>query len=333
MKKWSKFQHPEVKYMPLYFAIYQDLLAENGQYFIFQYVFDYFLSVTISEIRGQLVGNFQLLMNALPFINSSVLERSSETLCENLKHLNIHKPKQMKPQSDQEFGFYLAGFIEGAGHFSNKNQLIISFHIQDIRLAYYIKSRLGYGTVKKIKNKQAVSYVLSNQEGLLKVIGLINGKIRTPMKQNEIKTNITYPLNKQPLDDSSLTNNYWLAGFCDADGSFQVKIIYREVRKLPEIRLSLQIDQKENYILEKILEEFGGSIRYRKKADTYYYSSISYGVAYKFISYFRAYHLMSFKYVNYLKWCKVYSYIEIREHLTNEGVNKIINQKKSMSSK
>lgn len=318
--------------MPLYFAIYQDILADNGFFIFYQYVFDYFFSVTISEIRGQLVGNFQLLINALPFINSSVLKRSSETLCENLKHLNIHKPKHIKPKSDQEFGSYLAGLIEGHGHFSNQNQLIISFHIQDIRLAYFIKSRLGYGTVKKEDVKQTVSYIISNKEGLLKVIGLINGKIRTPMKQNQIITNITYPLNKQPLDNSSLTNNYWLAGFCDADGSFQVKIIYREVRKLPEIRLSLQIDQKKNYILEKILEEFGGSIGYRKKTDTFYYSSVSYGVAYKFISYFRNYHLISYKYVNYLKWCKVYSYIEIKEHLTNEGVNKIINQKKSMIS-
>lgn len=327
------FLHPEVKYMPLYFAIYQKILAENVLSSIYQNVFDYFLSVTISETRGQLVGNFQLLINALTLNNSSILRRSSETLCENLKHLNIHKPKHIKPISDEEFGSYLAGLIEGDGHFSNQNQLIISFHIQDIRLAYFIKSRLGYGSVKKIQNQRAINYVISNKEGIEKVISLINGKIRTPIKYNQIIKNITYPFNKLPLDNTSLTNNYWFAGFCDADASFQVKIIYRQLKKLPEIRLSLQIDQKNNYILEKILEEFGGSIGYRQKTDTYYYSSVSYSAAYKLISYFRVNHLSSYKYVNYLKWSKVYSYIEIREHLTNSGINKIIDQKKSMNYK
>ena len=342
--------------MPLNFAVYQKILAD-----LYQYISDYFISVTISDTRGQLVGNFQLLINALTFFNSSVLKRSSETLCESLKNfsqahpsvpripaLNIHKPKHIKPKSDEQFGYYLAGLIEGNGHFSNQNQLIIYFHVQDIKLAYYLKSRQGYGTVKKIKDKQAINYILSNKEGILKVIGLINGKIRTPIKYNQIITNhpgsLRGPLNKLPLDNTSFSNNYWLAGFCDADASFQVKIIHRQKNQpgvkinpqpllrpsLPEIRLSLQIDQKTSFILDKILEEFGGNIGYRKKLDTYNYSSVSYSVAHKFISYFRIFHLLSYKYVNYLKWCKVYSYIQIKEHLTPQGVKKIIQQKESM---
>ena len=269
--------------MPLNFAVYQNILAD-----FYQYLFDYFFSVTISDTRGQLVGNFQFLIHALTFINSLALKRSSETLCENLNILSSHNPKYSKPQSDQQFGYYLAGLIEGDGHFSNQNQLILAFHIYDIRLAYYLKSRQGYGSVKKVKDKQAVTYIISNKEGLLKVISLINGKIRTPLKYNQIIQNITYPLNKLPLDNTSFSNNYWLAGFCDADASFQVKIINRLTSNtsLPEIRLSLQIDQKEDYILNKILQEFGGSIGYRKKFNTYYYSSVNYNVAYKFISYF-----------------------------------------------
>lgn len=320
--------HPEVKYMPLNFAIYYNILAEILIHV--QNEFDYYLSVTISDPRGLVVGNFQLSFSAPPLLGNSVLESTSETLRENLKHLKIHKPKHKMPKSDAEFGYYLAGLIEGDGHFSKQNLLVISFHIQDIRLAYYLKSKLKFGSVRKVKGKEAATYVISNKEGLLKVISLINGKIRTPVKHSQIQTNVSYPIHQLPLDTTPFTNNYWFAGFCDADASFQVKIIYRDNRKKAEIRLSLQIDQKTRYILDRIFEEFGGSIGHRVKTDTYYYSSVSYSVAHKFLSYFRVFHLLSYKYVNFIKWSKVYQYIESREHLTDKGIKKIITQKDSM---
>ena len=290
------------------------------------------MSVTISDSRGQLVGNYQTLLNALPLINEFNLESSSETLRENLKHISIHKPEYKFPESDEEFGYYLAGQIEGDGHFSKQNQLIISFHIKDIKLAYYIKSKLGFGNVRKVKDKEAVNFIISNKKGLFKVIDLINGKIKTPVKYNQIITNLTYPITQQPINNSSLNNNYWLAGFCDADASFQVKIIPRLNHIKHEIRLSLQIDQKERFILDKILTEFGGNIGHHKTKNTFYYSSVSFGVAYKFINYFRKYHLLSYKYINYLKWSKVYEQIESKKHLTSEGIQRIIALKNSMSS-
>lgn len=49
------------------------------------------------------------------------------------------------------------------------------------------------------------------------------------------------PLVIQEKDTSSLKRGYWLAGFSDADGSFQIKIISRKDRKQGyEIRLKLR---------------------------------------------------------------------------------------------
>jgi len=64
-----------------------------------------------------------------------------------------------------------------------------------------------------------------------------------------------------------------LAGFSDADASFQIKIISREGRAKPEIRLNFQVDQKERLLLDLIKNYFGGNIGYREKQDTYYYGS------------------------------------------------------------
>ena len=89
-----------------------------------------------------------------------------------------------------QFGHYLAGLIEGDGHFSSKQQLVIVFHSLDASLAYYIKKRLGYGSVKKVKNKNAIILIISAKEGMEKVINLINGKIRTENKFNQINNNI-----------------------------------------------------------------------------------------------------------------------------------------------
>jgi hypothetical protein len=68
-----------------------------------------------------------------------------------------------------------------------------------------------------------------------------------------------------------------------------------------EVRLNFQIDQKKNYLLILIKNLLGGNIGYRKNQDTYYYGSTSFGSAKKVINYFDNFHLLSSKYVNYLK--------------------------------
>lgn len=285
--------------------------------------------VTIFNLKGQLVGNSN--ESDLALTNSDLINgSSSETLRENLKILSIHHPKHKKPSSDNDFGFYLAGLIEGDGHFTKQNQLIIAFHEKDISLAYFLKSFIKFGQIHKVKNKAAVIYIVSKKEGILKIINLINGKMRTFFKWNQVKNNITYQFDWLPLDESPLNKNWWLAGFIDADGSFQIKIINRENHIKPEIRLNLQIDAKKDHILKIIHNEFGGSLGYRDKNDTYYYQSVNYGVAAKFANYLREYHLLSYKYINYLKWYKVYLMIQDKKDLTNIGIDKIIKIKNSM---
>ena len=109
---------------------------------------------------------------------------------ENIKSISDHVPKHLRPLNDEQFGHYLAGLIDGGGHFSSKQQLVIVFHSLDAPLAYYLRTRLGFGTVRKIKDKNAYLLIVAARKGIELVINLINGKIRLESKFDQITKNI-----------------------------------------------------------------------------------------------------------------------------------------------
>lgn len=316
------FGHPEVNNISLIMLLYAGITS------LFSLKYSIFIEIVKKFKRwSQSAGN--------TFYKSG----TSETKCnntENIKNISIHVPTHLKPLNDEQFGHYLAGLIDGDGHFSSQQQLIIVFNSIDVKLAYYIKKIINFGSVRKVKNKNAYLYIVSNKDGIIKIIHLINNKIRTLNKYNQIinllndykylNENLEFFLNK-----TNDFNNHWIAGFSDADGSFQIKILNKSERSKPEIRLNFQIDQKENYILLLIKEVFGGNIGFRKIKNTYYYGSTSFGSAKNVINYFDAYHLQSSKYLNYLKWRKVYIMVQNKEHLTEKGVDLIKNIKKFMN--
>nr|YP_009364335.1 LAGLIDADG endonuclease [Ophiocordyceps sinensis]ARF03425.1 LAGLIDADG endonuclease [Ophiocordyceps sinensis] len=243
---------------------------------------------------------------------------TSETIRDNtekIKNISIHLPTHLRPLNDEQFGHYLAGLIDGDGHFSCQQQLVIVFSSPDVQLAYYIKSIIGFGNVRKVKDKNAYLYIISNREGIIKVLHLINKKLRTDNKFNQVVNrilidskykdlNINWKKNTELRPEN--LNNHWLAGFCDADASFQIKIVNKINRPRPEVRLKLQIDQKSKDLLLLIKDIFGGYIGYRESQNSYYYESTDFGSAKKVIKYFDKYHLQSSKYRSYLKWRKAY---------------------------
>lgn len=137
------------------------------------------------------------------------------------------------------------------------------------------------------------------------------------------------------INTSKDLDNHWLAGFIEADGSFQIKILERVKTSggtRLEIRLSMQVDQKTRLLLDLFKEKFGGNIGYRKTQNTYYYSSTSFGSARKVIKYLDEYHLLSSKHLNFLKWRKAYVLVQEKKHLTAEGQARTLKIKYSMNS-
>ena len=317
------FGHPEVKFVGLLTLLYAGTASLNS----FEYSI-YKDTVKKSKQRSKSAGN-NLKIGTSETARNEITVNSLTFNQERLKLISDYVPKHLKPVNDEQMGHYLAGLIDGDGHFSKIQQLVIAFNSSDAFLAYYVKKIIGYCNVKKVKHKNAYLLIVSRKAGMLKVLNLIKGKLRTEHRFNQVITNI---LNSNIYKDTNIDfkinnsndfNNHWLAGFSDADASFQIKIIKRDTRPIPEIRLNYQIDQKKDSILISIKNYLGGNIGYKAHQDTYYYDSTSFGSAKKVIGYFDKYQLQSRKHLSYLRWRKTYILIQNKEHLTEKGLYKI----------
>lgn len=245
--------------------------------------------------------------------------RSSETTRKDIylqKEPSVHRSSHHYPKTDNEWGWYLAGLIDADGSFSDVSisqpNLTICFHIKDIHLAYKIRSFLTFGTISKIKNKNACKFVLTNQTGLIFLLKILNKKLQHKQKQERCSALcIFYKI--LPLDNNNLNslfnfNNHWLAGFIDGAGSLQIKVLKRKNKT--EVRLQLQIELMKQtvYLLYLIKTSFGGNLYFRKKTNSYYYNTTSFFVYKKFINYLDHYHLCSNKYKEYVIWRRAYFY-------------------------
>lgn len=266
--------------------------------------FNYFIlknKVKKLKVSSKSAGNLLLK-------NSGTSETLRNKIIMNLKAIrsvSIHVPDYLRPISYEEFGYYLAGLIDSSGDINKKKQLVIVFKEIDFSLAYYIKKRIGYGSVKKIKDKNTILLVISKEKGVKKVLALINGKLKSRIKYNQITRNcLNY---KDYMDQinfrkslSKNLDNHWLAGFSDSLGNF-----YEDYSNPLESDLHFKINWNDISVLLLIKEYLGGNIVYNSSINLYTFKATSYVIYIEnIINYFDKYHLLSKNYINFLKWRK-----------------------------
>ena len=278
---------------------------------------------------GQSAGNFSI---------STKATASTKNIYNGyikLPKISEHVPNHNSNLTDSEFGYFLAGLIEGDGWFGKK-ELHIIFTENDTPLAYLIKKRIGYGNVYKIRNKKAVRYICKHTKGLSVILTLINGKLISFPKYNQLikqeydkkfKCQILPPSNKISLD------NYWLAGFTQADGCFHISLAKSKTHKTGySVRLEFSLKQNDRTPL-KLLNDLvlmGNLSQY--SSGIWCYKSTGFKTAFLLINYFDSYNLFSSKYVSFLKFRKVYILITEGQHLQKKGILKIKNIKTKGSS-
>lgn len=219
-------------------------------------------------------------------------------------YISDHLNKHLRPKSDEEFGYYLAGLIEGDGYFGD-HKFEIAFNKEDTFLAYFIKKQIGYGSVLKLKNRNSVRYVLRHSEGLKRVINLVNGKFLTNSKIDQLlkhKYNIKFNITILPPTNFNLNSNHWLTGFTDAEGSFVIHLAKSKTQKsILSLRLEFTIKQRNDKILKLIKKFLGGNLYFLNSEEIFYYNSSNFKTAKNVVDYFDIFQLNSSKLIKYLK--------------------------------
>lgn len=188
--------------------------------------------------------------------------------------------------------------------------------------------------------------------GLIKVIGLINGHLRTP-KIFQFNAMIHW-INKstgdciptQTVDHSDINGNAWLAGFIEADGSFDIRVSQTSTGSIKNrVSARLRLEQRKfdpvtnasySDIMNAIATALGttlsssthnGGIEYFLIEAT---SAKARGII---VCYFTMYPLFSSKRLNYLDWYTCHNMIVNKTHTTPEGRELALKLKLGMNSK
>lgn len=328
------FGHPEVIYIGFLTSLYA------GKTYNFKYSIKIFIDI---------VKMLKLSLSA----GNRIID-TPETLCDefvsNIPYLSLHKTKHLKPVSIDTFGSYLAGIIDGNGNFELQYSksivdsyvdsyavLYITFDSIDISLAYYIKSKIGYGNVKYIMSNNTYLLIIDNQSGVLKVLNLINYKIKTNKIYDQITNDLYIFLEhhnlKFNMDRNNCFMNRWLAGFIDANGSFDLKI-FRSIHNIKNINLIFTLDninEIDNIILLLIKNYIGGNIYYNKDKNRFFFKSNDLKSLINVINYIDTFHLLSQKHIDFIKWRKAYLIIQNKDYLTVTGYNKLLKLKNSLN--
>ena len=269
------------------------------------------------------------------------------------ENIALCTPVKLKDKN-KNFGSYLAGIIEGDGAIyipkkKGASMIVISFHTKDLPLALLIQKNLNAGNIYKIKGKNAYSYTISDLKGLIKVVNLINGHMRTPkiiqlyklIDWISTKGENHSVLQKLPLDNIPLNSNAWLSGFIDTDGSFRVRVSQNKHCSTKKIAVSLALAQKTVNlnndslldIMSSISSFFESNLKTTKqnKHPQYLARTVNLKGNMAVRTYLMEYPLFSSKYLDFLVWEKVLIMMVNKEHKKN--VENIMKLKESMNSR
>jgi hypothetical protein len=243
-----------------------------------------------------------------------------------LSKLNVLVCSKASKLNNPKIGSYLAGLWEGDGHIilpkydskgadnntntngSRKNKrssplsyiledinnigLAITFFEKDLPLVELLVHKYG-GWIRHKTKERAVVWTIGKQLDLLNIVKVLNGHLRSPkilefnklIHYLEAKFNTT--MVRHSISTIPLSDNYWLAGFIDADGGFKIRYTFKRFSEITgkvlskeriEVRFAIEQRQahpknQESYIfmMKQIAEFLSVNLNVSKHKDKEYW--------------------------------------------------------------
>ena len=177
--------------------------------------------------------------------------------------------------------------------------------------------------------KEAYELILNKKhltfEGLMRLIEIkaLNNKGLTEdlKKTFQLDQNIILPKVNETIKSPG-----WLSGFTSGEGSFQIVIGSSSSSSTGyQVRLKFQITQlsRDRFLMEQIIKYLGcGYISERKDVLDFHVIKFN-DIIEKVIPFFEKYPIIGVKSLNFKDFCKAAEIMKNKEHLTDNGLNKI----------
>jgi len=256
---------------------------------------------------------------------------------------------------------YLIGLIEGDGTIIvpkterspkgklNYPSIQIVFHLKDLPLALLIQKNLGYGSLIQKKGLNAYVLFINDQKGILNLVNLLNGNMKTPKIFSLYKLidwlnnkNSNLNLNKLPLNVDSLKKDAWLSGFIESDGHFSIRTIM--TGKYPKIECKFELSQRQKDHLVNSNEFFFNNIakflnvslkntRENTPHPQYRLRTMSLETNLILVNYLNDYPLFGSKFLDYSDWKETLLLFNPKFNYSQENIDKILDLKSNLNDK
>ena len=210
---------------------------------------------------------------------------------------------QLQVQSMNE----IAKLIE---HFDN-------YQLKTKKLADYLQWKEAF---KIIKNQEHLT-----EYGLKKIVS-IKASINLGLSE---KLKLAFPdvvaVAKPNIKNQTIKDSHWIAGFTSGEGTFLVSVYKSKTLLGVAVKLVFELTQhKKDEILMRSFVNFFKCGRVYPNRDAFYYRVSKFDdIIEKIIPFFKNYPIKGMKALDFSDFCRVAEMMKAKQHLTEEGLEKI----------
>ena len=262
---------------------------------------------------------------------------------------NVQARFQIKlHEKDRALLLLIQEYFNNIGYISKINdKSTVEFRVSDITnlnnliIPHFEKYLLLTNKYKDLQIfKQIVLLMLENKhtniEGLKEILeykASLNWGLSTILKEHfpliEAKTIKMEARNPSPLNLLNNIQPEWIAGFSSGESNFFIAISGNKVW----LRFSIAQDSRDLWLLKNLVEIFncGYVSQYKNRKVCEFVVTKINDIMMYIIPFFEKYPIKGTKYNDYIKFKEAAIIIKNKEHLTEKGLNKVIDLKKSMN--